>query len=225
MHLVEGLTGVCSRVLKALYLRSFRTTSSLWFSRELEGARLSDCHTDTHCGEITIEFFEHDKSRLVRWIRRQHAQFPWMYVPEEIEVAKQENHVFVGFLRGVEFVGYIKLGINRTYVHDFGKIVRFPVRDCFIYDTFVLPEYRGRGLAYGALLETMQYMKARSYKRMWCHIEQWNVPSLKLFGRAGFEKAGRVRFTRLFGFSFFIRDGVVPFLSLERFLRRPTPVS
>ena len=51
-------------------------------------------------------------------------------------------------------------------------------------------------------------MKARECKRMWCHIGQWNVPSLKLFGRAGFEKAGRVRFTRLFGLSFFIRDGV-----------------
>ena len=206
-----------SRVARAVWARAFSTTSSGWFCCSLEDVDSAKRYP-ARDAEVEMRFWVNDKDQLIEWIRRHHEQFPWIYLTEEVECAVRERHVFVGFLHATDIIGFIKVGVADTYIGDFRQVIHLPPHDALIYDTFVLPEYRGRGVAHAGIMATMQYLKAHGFDRVWCHIEAWNHPSLRVFGRAGFERVGEIRFLRVCGFPFFVRDGRVPFLNLQRFV-------
>ena len=208
-------------LVRAVYNRMFATTSSIWFRRPIEDEDriVADVSASV---DLTVKPLSDDKRLLIDWLLQHHEQFPWMYIPEEIEIAERDNHIFFAFFRSGSIVGYVKLGVDHTYIHDFKKVIRFPPGDCFVYDTFILPDHRGNSLAYHGLMKMMPHLAGCGLQRIWCHIEEWNVPSLKLFRRAGFEEVDRIRFSRVLGVPFFLRNRSLPFLSLERYLHRST---
>lgn len=216
----EGFWGVVRRTYRFLSARAFATTGSTWFQRSLMGSGDSARDAATPA-ELSVQIFDDDKSRLIEWLRDHHREFPWMALPEELEQAQTSAHVFAGFVLADHIVGYVKVGVDSVYVHDFRRVVRFPPGDCFVYDTFVLPGYRHRGIAYRGVMATMAELERRGLDRIWCHIEPWNAASLELFRRAGFQEMGRIRFVRMLGMPFFLRDSLAPSISLERLLRRP----
>jgi len=158
-----------------------------------------------------------DISKLSDWLKTHHAVFPWIYFGKELETAQANSHIYVCILHRSNIIGYIKVGINNVYIHDFDKVVHFPSKIAFIYDTFVLPEYRGKRIASCAIIETIQFLEERGLEKLWCHIEGWNHASLKTFQKVGFKKKASIRFFRLFGFPFFLQDGYKPLKSLEAF--------
>ena len=195
------------------------TTSSLWFSRTLGG---SDSTNDDPDNGMSVRYFLSDKRQLIEWIHAYKNRFPFIYSAAELELAQSQPHVFVGLMDGPSIIGLITVGVRLVYIKDFGQVVRFPSRDSFICNTFVLPEYRGKSIAYRGVKKTIGYLRHRGFARLWCHIEAWNRPSLYVYRRAGFEHVGDVRFLRTCGLRFFLRDGRHPFLRLETFLRRST---
>jgi len=202
------------KLYKKIRHSTFRTTSSIWLEKSLD----LPVKPVLPGIDVTINFLVSDKSKLIEWLAKQHVKFPWMYFSKEIGVATADNHIFVTLLHRDEILGYIKVGKKQVYIHDFDSIVSFPPGTAFIYDTFILPEYRGKHLALYAIAKTIDYLKEKQFKKLWCHIEQWNQASLKTFRKAGFEEKGSIRFTKLCGVPFFIRDGYKPMVSIKAYI-------
>lgn len=209
-----GITALLGRAFAKAVRTAYRTTSSLWLVRNLED------HFDpgTPRTSVTVDHLVEDKSRAISWLRTQHRQFPWMFFEKEIDAARANGHIFTVIESDGDIIGYLKIGINDVYIHDFDRVVRFPPDTAFVYDTFVLPAYRGKKVALYALARTIQYLHERNFTRLWCHIEKWNRASLSLFREAGFQEKGTIRFSRFLTLPLFVKDGYKPFPGWKAFL-------
>ena len=98
------------------------------------------------------------------------------------------------------------VGLSRAYVTDFQRSIDIPPHTAFIYDTFVHPDFRGRGLAAWAITQTREFLQQRDVRFLWCHIPGWNRPSIRSFGKCGFKKVAHVRHIRLLSTRWFTRN-------------------
>jgi RimJ/RimL family protein N-acetyltransferase len=212
----HGIPGLIQKLTNKVSAFLFYTTSSVWYERNL------DVLTSHLTPEITLntEFLIHDKSKLVEWLIENKSKYPWIYFEKEIETALRHDHVFLIILHQNKIISYVKIGIGPTYIHDFNQVLDVQARTAFVYDTFTLPEYRGKSLALFALDQAVEYFKTRNFKRILCHIESWNIPSIKTFEKAGFRAINSIRFVRTARFSFFIRGGYIPFINLKKQLNQ-----
>ena len=201
------------RVFKKIKNLIFRTTCSIWFEKTLHEIP-NPVAPDV---DISIEYLMDDISRLSDWLKTHHAVFPWLYFRKELESAQANKHIYACILHQDVIIGYVKIGMNNVYVHDFDKVVHFPSKVAFVYDIFVLPEYRGKHIASYVLIKIIQFLKERGFEKLWCHIEGWNHASIKTFQKIGFKEKASIRFSRLFGFPFFLQNSYKPLKSLEAF--------
>lgn len=194
-----------------------RTTCSLWLT-----GTISDAPEPPFAPiGVNLDFLTRDKARLIDWMRKQQGLFPWMFFPRELEAACANGHLFTAIEKEKEIIGYIKVGMNKVYIHDFDRIIPLPAGVAFVYDIFVLPSYRNRQVARYALLATMRLLEDHGFTRVWCHIEKWNHASLRLFQRAGFRERGTIRFSTFFMLPLFLKDGYNPFFGWNSFLAAP----
>ncbi|RPI79647.1 MAG: GNAT family N-acetyltransferase [Desulfobacteraceae bacterium] len=212
----KGVLFLFAKAAQKISAFAFKTSNSIWFEKRLDGS-VAPAAPDT---EISFEFLVQDKAKLIDWLKERRRVYPWMYLGKEMRTAWADQHIFAVILFGKSIIGYCKIGRNRVYVNDFDGTVCFPRKTAFIYDTFVLPDFRGRHVAYLAVLQIAAYLSKQCYRNLWCHIEEWNGASLAVFRKAGFEKKGLIRYCRLCGFPFFIKDRFYPMTKLDRFIRQ-----
>jgi GNAT superfamily N-acetyltransferase len=167
---------------------------------------------------LVFDFLVADKSELIDWLRINHAIYPWIFFEKEIESATKNNHVYMVVKHKKSIIGYIKVGVGKTYIHDFNMEICFPERTAFIYDTFVLPDMRGKNVAVHALFSLMEYLNARGFCRILCHIEDWNKASVRTFEKAYFYPRGSVRFIRVAECSIYIRGRFRFYRTLESYV-------
>lgn len=99
----------------------------------------------------------------------------------DIDYVKMRIHLGVGI--GIEKDGEL---IGWGLTHDDGAIG-------FVY---VLPEYRGQGLASAIVVSIIQQLKENNLP-IYCHIEEDNLASITLFEGLGFVKENRIRWFSL----------------------------
>ena len=203
------------RVGQKLKKLTFYTTASDWYVRDLTDP-VSDVVPKL---KVTGMFLEEDKSGLVKWLFENKEQFPWIYFVKEIDTAKNNNHIFYVIKYNASIIGYMKIGINCCYIHDFNEIIKFPRKFAFIYDTFILPEYRGKKLAQFCVNESIKYLNRNNYNTVLCHIENWNLPSIKVFMDAGFYKKDCIRYFKILFLRFFVKNNFFFFLGMEKYLK------
>jgi RimJ/RimL family protein N-acetyltransferase len=210
-----GVVGLLQRVAARLGRWTFSTTNSIWLCRSLE----HPIDVVPAGAELTTRILIDDKSVLIEWLRRRHAEFPWIGFEEEIALAEEEGHMFLAVFDAGEVVAFTKVGVGRTYIQDFQEIIRFPEEDVFFYDIFVLPAYRGKRLAVHMTTRMTEFLRERGFERAWAHIEPWNEPSLRAFWSADYENVAQIRHCRVLGRRFFLRDGSRPLIRFEEFIR------
>lgn len=186
-------------MLKEAYGRlkahAFRTNRSGWYCSPLRDRTPPRCSLPA---EMAFELLEGEsREELHEWLFVNRERYPWIYFPGEISSAVSNNHVYPIVRRGDTIIGFIKLGLGRVYVHDFESEISFPADVGFIYDTFVEPESRAKGVARSMLSLVSWLLRARGFRSLWCHIEDQNTASIKAFGAAGFIRTGDVRYARL----------------------------
>jgi len=133
--------------------------------------------------------------------------------PQLVRTALECNHVLAHAALDSRAVGYVLVGVEQAYVHDYRQCLDLPPDAAFIYDTFVARELRGRrlmGRLVGACLRSLQ---ARGVKRVFCHIPDWNQSSQRAYRRLGFAAVGRVTYARVAGMGFFVES---PYRLLRR---------
>jgi GNAT superfamily N-acetyltransferase len=180
-------------VLARALRKSFTTTSSIWYHLPLRGSLPSIQP------KILAEFNIMPFSEAKDYFQRNNALFPWMYIDQELEVAAVNGHVFPSFSIDGRVVAYLKVGVKEVYVLDFHRVLHLPPATAIIYDTFVVPELRCRGLGESILSRTAHYLEDAGYQALWAQIPEWNVASTKMNIKAGFQPVGKVRYIRSFG--------------------------
>ncbi len=189
----------------------FFQTESTWFSRDVALRFRLNPQQDT----LGFKMLPAADSRLPQWIQARKEEFPWIYHPKELETACRENHPYLTVQDGKEIIGFIKLGINRVYIHDFDQIIRFPSESCFIYDSLVLPAYRGRRIVQRALAYAAPRLQSQGLRILWAHIAAYNHASLRAFDYMDFEPRAKIRYVRIHRSWVYVRDGFYPFRNLE----------
>lgn len=175
----------------------FATNNALWFEKDLK-----EPSRDIDAGiPVKIVFTEMDT--IINWIKAHRIHFPWIYVDKELGTARSETHIYPFAVHEDKIIGYIKIGLNRVYIQDYDEFILLPPRGSFIYDTFVLPEYRGKRIAALLVQEAVEYLRERGHGKTWCHIPRWNVASIRVYKHAGFHEVAYIRFVRLLFWKFY----------------------
>lgn len=215
-YLQNGCAGVFRKIRSKVKKFLFYTNCSIWYSKSL----IRPIEKIVIDKTIDLHFLEQNKNEIIEWLKENKNKFPASYFEKEVESAIKNNHVFAVLKNHGEIIGFLKVGIGPTYIHDFDKTVQFPDRVAFIYDTFILPGYRGNNLAQFIVSSASEYFAQKEFKNIFCHIESWNVPSVKTFKKADFYEMDSIRFVRILRCSFFLKNRFSPFYDLEKYLNR-----
>ncbi len=203
----QGPLGAASLALRIVFRNAFMTNKARWYRLHLDGL---ETHSETEAS-VTFGFMTFEEA--ISFFRENHKSFPWMYIKEEMDVARESGHLFPCLRDNGEIAGYIKLGTGKVFILDFGRVLCIPSTALFIYDTFIAPSHRGKGLASFLIKKTSQSARENEFRTVWCHIPSWNTPSVRAFGKAGFEPIGEIRFARILGKEIFCtRREKLPFL-------------
>jgi len=71
--------------------------------------------------------------------------------------------------------------------------------DAYVYESFTSADARGRGVYPSALREVCRALDERGVKQLWVAVEAHNEPSLRAVGKASFERAFELRYSRRLG--------------------------
>ena len=194
----DGVFTLGAKIARRLGNVVLRTNSADWYYTDLSQA--ADYCTVSR-QEAVVDF--NATKEVIAWLRQIRGEFPWAWVQEELDIAREYNHVFARLRMGEEAVGYVKIGLTRSYVTDFARCIAVPEASAYIYDTFVHPERRGRGLATFLLLQTQDFLRRQNTRFVWSHIPRWNHASIGAYRRAGFAEVKHVRYVRFMGLRLF----------------------
>ena len=177
-----GTTGLCRSIAQ----RAYRHSSAIWHERDLT----TDCPVSQ--ADIAVRVVMDDLIGTVDWLRsRPHDE-------RELSLAVAGGHLLARADLPEGPIGCVKAGWGDVWVTDFLCCLRFPSDTAFIYDTYVAPAYRRKGVARALLAAVIKELASRSFRRVFCHIPEWNVASRRLYGSLGFVARRRIRVVRLF---------------------------
>lgn len=180
---------------------AFKTNSSIWYEKELGGSQKRRKNPSL---PVSVSFRAEEREEVIEWIRERHSEFPWMYFSEEVRSARANGHIYAKITLHGKIIGYAKIGFKSVFIHDFDEEVSFREKDAFLYDIFVLPEYRGFNIATFVHHLSCDFLLSRGYTHVFCHIEDWNKPSIRSIEKSGFRPFRKIRYMRVFNLRFFI---------------------
>lgn len=178
------------KALKKAGRMVFHTNSAFWFERGLS----LPIPEVTPKLKAEINLFSRDET--ISWLKKHNER--WVYNRKEIAIASKENHYYPHIKYDGKIIGYMKAGLGRVYIEDYAKAVTLPKGKALIYDTYVLPPYRGLNLAAFMITEMMKLLRANGIEKVNCHIPGWNTASIRAYTKAGFQKVSFVRHLRIF---------------------------
>lgn len=191
----EGWTAVINRGFKKIIRLLFETNSAFWFERDLSHP------LPEIIPKLPVEINISSNIETLDWLKW--SGEPWMFNRQEIDVGLKENHYFSNIKYQGRIIGYAKLGLGRVYIRDYKKILNFPDRVAFIYDTYIVPEYRGLKIATFLVNEVMRFLKDKGFKKIGCHIPLWNIASINTYTKLGFKKKKCIRYFKILGLKIF----------------------
>lgn len=195
----KGILSLFGAGLVKLWRIIFETNSAIWFEKDLTRP------IEKIEAKIPLAFVSDSPEKMITWLLSFNQ--PGLIHPQEIRTGiKEKHHFFYVQASDGQIVGGSKVGYNEVYIVDFEKIVIFPAKTAFWYDTYVLPQKRGLGIATFLICSSLALLKQEGYEKVMCHIPKWNNASIKAFERCGFKRVGYVRFLKLFGFKFTLPD-------------------
>lgn len=183
------------------FLRSiFTTNSAIWFEKDLTEKLVE------YQPNIPVEIDMNSTSQTIEWLKKQDQK--WVVHSKEIEAAIKYNHCWPSVRMNGKIIGCIKIGFGKVFIVDYNKVVEFPDKMAFIYDTYVLEDMRGKGIAKYLFSQTSKFLKTKGYTKFGCHIPPWNKASISACEKMGFKKIIYIRNFNFFGIP--IRIGKSP---------------
>ena len=194
VHRTEGLRSVLEHVLRKIRHAVFHSNSAHWYERDL-----TQPGNNAPAGAVRVTFDGMEET--LSWM--QSLGMEYIVHPGEIAVARANGHLFGAAKMDGRTVGYVKVGRREVFVQDFGKTISFPSDVAFIYDTYVLPERRGQGIAGCLIQAAIAELQRRGFRIVRCHIPPWNRSSMRAFEKCGFRRRKYIRYARILGVRLF----------------------
>lgn len=180
---------VISRILKFI----FTTNNAIWFEKDLT-EELVDFQL-----KPPIEVDLNSISKTIEWLKNQNQS--WVVHPREIAAAIEFHHFWPSIRINGKIIGCIKIGFGNVFIVDYNRIIKFPEKMAFIYDTYVLEEQRKKGIAKYLITQSIKFLKVKGYTKVRCHIPPWNKASIRVYEKIGFKKISYIMYLRIFGVS------------------------
>ncbi len=196
----DGLASFCVRSLRRLQKAAVATNAAGWYRADLTYplVPLEDL-PETHVRFDATE-------NVMAWLAELSRSYGWVYVEAELATARKWGHVYGLLEIDGHYAGYVKIGFSHVYIGDFDRAIAIPQDTAFIYDTFIHPEYRRRGLGRHLIGESLRYLHRQKKQSVWCHIPDWNTASIRAFGGNNFKKMGHIRYLRIARWGFTSRN-------------------
>jgi GNAT superfamily N-acetyltransferase len=196
----QGALECCSRMIRKLSFGRISTNGAIWYAKNLTEHSIQVWVRPSI--PVSVEFCSFQET--LDWIRG--LKEPWMVNDTEQIIAMEEKHYWGNVKTDQCIIGYLKIGMNRVYINDYGRTLTFAEGVAFIYDTFVLPEYRNKNVATYLIQKGCCFLEAKGLSRAFCHIPAWNKASAKTYAKVGFAPARPIRFFRVLGLTFLTSD-------------------
>jgi len=195
IYFEKGFYSLLFHIIKKTIQIFGDTNSAIWYIKELND-KFYKINPKINV-EVNLNSFEN----TVMWLKE--CTDKWVYNENEVEIAKKENHYFPSVIYKGRIIGCLKVGFNNVYIQDYQKVIKFPKNTAFIYDTYVLPEFRGLSIAPFLINEVCKLLKHKGYKKIMCHIPSRNTSSKRAYLKVGFKPVKCIRWIRILNFHFF----------------------
>jgi len=187
----QGLKILLKQVIKKMLSPIFITNSAIWFERDLT-EEIADYQP-----EFPVEFETTSIKQTIKWLKSQKQS--WLVNQKEITTAYKYNHCWPYVRSNGKIIGCIKIGFDNVFIVDYKRVIKFPEKMAFIYDTYVLEEQRGKDVGKYLIVQAIKFLKSQGYNKVRCHIPPWNKISINAYEKMGFKKISYIRFFRIFG--------------------------
>ena len=169
----------------------FTTNRAIWFEKDLTK------ELKEHQAKIPVEIDITSTRQTIEWLKSQKQS--WLVHPKEIAAALEYNHCWPSIRINGQIIRCMKIGFGNVYIADYDKVIKFPEKMAFIYDTYILQEYRRKGVAKYLITHAIKFRKAHKYTKVRCHIPPWNKASISAYEKIGFRKISYIRYVKIFG--------------------------
>lgn len=176
----------------------YKTNEAHWYCKNLKERGFNPLRDEPR---LKLEFYNY--SDTVKWIRANKKEFPWIFNQKQIYSADKHSHYYPNLKADGKIVGLLKIGVKHVYIEDYEGEISLADDEAFIYDTFILPEYRRRYLGSFMLRCALNELETIGVLYIFCHIPKWNVSPIKLYRSLGFRPVAHIRYLRLMRFRFF----------------------
>ena len=192
IYLDQGLPSFLVNGTKSLTHFIFNTNSGIWHIKDLK----PDLPSKRSGLNLKYDFQDLDKT--YSWLIT--LDIPWLINDSEYKSALKGNHFWPNVMIDGRIVGCIKVGYSVVYICDYRRSLNFPARTAVIYDTFILPDFRNKGICTQFVNSVCNFLRSQDFDRILCHIPNWNKASFKVFERNGFRAKRKIKCFQVFGF-------------------------
>jgi GNAT superfamily N-acetyltransferase len=184
----RGLAAFFQEMMKKIYCRY----KAYWYECELSEPITRSPNISEQFRVVDHLFYE-----SINWMIM--LNVPGIANQREIENMLYENHLIYTLVADDEIAGYLKVGKERVYIHDFNREIVFSPRTAFIMDTFIKENFRGKKLFHLLISAAKFDIQRRGYKKIYCHIRIDNFISSTAYEKHGFIRRGLVIYEKIFG--------------------------
>jgi ribosomal protein S18 acetylase RimI-like enzyme len=139
-----------------------------------------------------VDYVFLDRHARRDWVVQRGNDADWA----QFRVALEHGHDVVLARRGDEVVGWAWMGYERVHLAPLGHQIRLPDGAAYLYDVYVRPAERGRGIGAGLVSARCARADWRGIERLLSHVLVGNEPSLRALQANRFEIVGRAVFVR-----------------------------
>jgi GNAT superfamily N-acetyltransferase len=153
-----------------------------------------------------VDIVRLDRHARRDWATQQSADADWA----QFRIALLHDHDLVVARRGQETVGWAWLGFERVHLSPLGREIRLPPGTAYLYDAYVRPSERGRGIGRALVAARCEWADRQGIERLVTHVLVGNEASLRSLRACGFTVVGRTVFLRALALRLWTRGPLPP---------------
>lgn len=168
----------------------------------------SSCYVDVFYKDLHVEFMApNSKVGLTMDIIDEYKPSVFLNVADENKLKVFEERLKKGKKAIVALVGnsivcYVWISFQDEYEPISGLSIRLNGVNGYIHDTFVLPEFREKGIHSAVVFRALEYLKQKGYAGAVTVVKRTNTPSIRTFKKFGFKEKQSFRTTKILWFKF-----------------------
>jgi len=143
-----------------------------------------------------------DRHQRRDWVTQRTADRDW----PQYRVALENDHELILAERGGEVLGWAWIGYGRVFLAPLGRAIRLSDGTGYLYDAYVRPAERGRGIGRALVAARVARAEARGTVRLLSHVRIGNAVSRRALEHEGFSIIGETVFMRALALCLWTRE-------------------